>query len=58
METLIDWWFPWKPQSVSSWPGTWQEPQRSVILASVAKQDDLEDEEAGSGDMLDAIFGD
>ena len=38
--------------------GTWQEPQRSVILASVAKQDDLEDEEAGSGDMLDAIFGD
>lgn len=38
--------------------GHHQEPQRSVILASVAKQDDLEDEEAGSGDMLDAIFGD
>ena len=37
--------------------GNHQEPQKSVILASVAKQDEIQDEEQGSGDMFDAFFG-
>merc|ERR1711904_34568 len=36
--------------------GHHQEPQKSVILASVSKQDELQDEE--QRDMFDTIFGD
>ncbi|QDZ19474.1 sigma subunit of AP-1 complex [Chloropicon primus] len=31
------------------------EPQKSVVLGSIAKQDDMQDEE--SGDVFDAFFG-